>query len=140
MENKQYKTWEMMKRLSERKEKDDLVFINQHGVRLGKSANGFLEILEPCPYKKFSLDSNVDLDDAIWTEVSNEPLTFIDVVNSSKDCLVKHDLLELKISEETFESLQRYLPLDTVMYKLSLCFKESDLKEVILNGEWYLKR
>jgi hypothetical protein len=66
---------------------------------------------------------------------TKEPVTFIDALRSSKKVMIKHQDLdgELSYMSETYNDI------DDVMYNISNYFTAEGVREILLNGEWYIE-
>ncbi len=116
------KTWEMIKELTENPEK---IFRNQNGE--GISVLSGNELYFDDGYK------NIYLCDE-WEEVK-ESVSFIDALRSGKKVMIKHQDLdgELSYMSETYNEI------DDVMYNISNYFTAEGVREILLNGEWYIE-
>ena len=85
-------------------------------------------------------------------EEMGEKVCFYDVLHRSNDCKVIHPYIEeykkekcacddYFIAEYWYSIISNeYLSLDKLFLGLSCMFEEDELKEIINNGEWYLKK
>lgn len=96
------------------------IYINENGFLQLEGENGF-----SCNYSTCA-----DLE-AVY-ELKQQPVTFEEVLNSDKKCMVEHE----KLTHETFKE---YVDFDVLMNRLSRTFFEVQLKEIIKNGKWYLE-
>ena len=64
-----------------------------------------------------------------------KPVTFIDALKSGKRVMIKHQDLdgELSYMSETYNDI------DDVMYNISNYFTAEGVREILLNGEWYIE-
>jgi len=116
------KTWEMIKRLTENPKKKF------------KSDLGEVEIFNGC------LVWSSDMGDVIinnptlnmnWEEVK-ESVSFIEAVKSGKRIKVVHGFT---IDDE----LDCYMPLDDLLYELSNQYYANQMRNIILDGKWYIE-
>lgn len=113
------KTWEMM----------------QHsGKKFKRKSDGF--VIEITPDGTLYWDSGhrfLNINDE-WEEVK-DPVTFIDALKSGKRVMIKHQDLdgELSYMSETYNDI------DDVMYNISNYFTAEGVREILLNGEWYIE-
>lgn len=63
------------------------------------------------------------------------PVTFEDVLNSSKLCKVVHPAL---MEEHSFRCFEQFATFALVMERLSNLFDSDTFKDIVKNGEWYL--
>lgn len=61
-----------------------------------------------------------------------QPVSFMEVVNSNKCCKVKYENCDTQFNEG-------FKCLDTVLYFLSFEYPPSTLREIIKNGKWYIE-
>lgn len=72
-------------------------------------------------------------------------VSFMEVVNSERDCRVEHSLLDIVIPTEEDNSYyyefnnKGYLPLNCLLHILGGHLGVRKVKEVILEGKWYLE-
>lgn len=118
------KTWEMIKELTENPEK---IFKNQYGVEIrvlpdndlffgGEIGHNFIGITDE------------------WEEVK-DPVTFIDALKSGKRVMIKHQDLDGELSYMS----EIYNEIDDVMYNISNYFTAEGVREILLNGKWYIE-
>lgn len=64
-----------------------------------------------------------------------KPVTFIDVLRSNKKVMIKHQDIdgELSYMRETYNEI------DDVMYNISNYFTAEGVREILLNGEFYIE-
>lgn len=64
-----------------------------------------------------------------------KPVTFIDVLRSNKKVMIKHQDIdgELSYMSETYNEI------DDVMYNISNYFTAEGVREILLNGKWYIE-
>lgn len=113
------KTWEMIEELVKNPDKnfkrlsDGLEVRNTHGRFNWESGHAFLGVEDE------------------WEEVK-EPVSFIEAVKSKKEIKVEHYL--------TVESnLDCYMYLDDFLYELDYNYTSDQVRDIILNGEFYIK-
>lgn len=144
---KRYKTWEVIKMLSENPK---LQFKNEDGhiITTEKVESHFLKYSNN--KTEININNNLKLE-AKW-ELIQESVTFEEVLNSDKECRVEHEILndlrkEYCLDEdfdaqyliEELNILEVFLPFTDCMYHLANLLNEIQLKEVIKNGRWYLE-
>ncbi len=126
------KTWEMIKELTENPEKE---FVQKYNKKLHvfMTVDGevFYGIDGDGQTKPLVLDNWLKQE---WEEVK-EPVTFIDALRSDKKVMIKHQDLdgELRYMSETYNDI------DDVMYNISSYFTAEGVREILLNGEWYIE-
>lgn len=112
------KTWEMIEELAKNPDKsfkrlsDGLEVRNTHGRFNWESGHAFLGVEDE------------------WDE-AKEPITFIEAVRSKKEIKVEHYLIIGCI-------LDHYMPLSTFLYELSCCYTNDQVRDIILNGKYYI--
>lgn len=62
-----------------------------------------------------------------------QPVSFMDVVNSNKKCRVEHDFLKDSVWYNDYKEFE------DMLYDLGKCYASVDIKKVILEGKWYLE-
>ena len=120
------KTWEMIKELTENPEK-----------KFKEKSFGQVEMFKGYLVQSSNMDIiviNKDILEKEWEEVK-EPVSFIDVLRSGKKVMIKHQDIdgELSYMSETYNDI------DDVMYNISNYFTAEGVREILLNGEWYIE-
>jgi hypothetical protein len=62
-----------------------------------------------------------------------QPVSFMEVVNSDKYCKVEHEILK----DNTL--VKDYSKFDIIMYELSETYESDELRKIILEGKWYIE-
>ena len=122
------KTWEMIKELRENPNKK---FISQKGTEYEMLA----QIKHGCLYIKDTLRRLTSISlDREWEEVK-EPVDFMDALRSGKKVMIKHQDIDggLNYMSETYNEI------DDVMYNISNYFTAEGVREILLNGKWYIE-
>lgn len=112
-------TWEMIKELTEKPEKefkrvsDGLVMRNLHNSFYWDSGHKFFS-----PFDK-------------WEEVK-EPISFMEVVKSGKGFTVRHELIQRKSDFENLDLCDFILELADIFYP-------EQIQEILLEGKFYIE-
>ncbi|APM39437.1 hypothetical protein [Clostridium kluyveri] len=128
-----YKTWEAMKMLTENPKLKFKVESGDCTQTLLLVSGGIRVDCEGC-YGCQTCSLRLD---GKWKEVQG-PVTFMEAVESDGRVKVEHVLLS-KLTKCRESTLKQYNPLCDLMYLLGRELLSSELKEVILNGKWYIK-
>ena len=115
------KTWQMIKKLTEDVDRE---FIREDGLIISTSIDDTL--LWERGY------SHINLHDG-WEEVK-KPVDFITAVASGSRIRVEHDLVQ----EDPYYLLNYFCAMDEVVADLTEYFSE-DIREIIINGKWYIE-
>ena len=120
------KTWEMIKALTENPEK------KFKGKILGQA-----ELYEGILVWSSSMEDVVISNTLLkmeWEEVK-EPVSFIEAVESEKKIRVEHEYLDGSLETLT----TNYHGIDDVLYTIGNCFDGDGVRDIILNGKWYIE-
>lgn len=127
-----YKTWEVIKMLTENKE---LIFKSM-------TCDTCLSIIHTkfisAKNKQYArLDINID---DKWTLIE-QSVTWEEIMARNENCRVEHEIInESNFDEEYFQELQEFNSFDKVIYILSNNLDDKQLKAIIKEGKWYLEQ
>jgi hypothetical protein len=82
--------------------------------------------------------------DMEWTLIP-QPVSFMEVLKSTKAVRVEHkSVTNIPASKLEINTIQRmnngeYVLLDDLMYYLSYKFEPEELRDILLNGKWYIE-
>lgn len=128
------KTYELEEAIKMLKENNKLEFeIN----RINNSSVLFIDVAGrlKCEDKKSGSDDYILAADK-W-KLIQQPVTFMEAVKSTKRVKVEHEYIS-NLIRRGHDSLKNYMPFAGLMSLLSDYLVSSDLKQVILNGKWYI--
>ena len=132
---KKYKTWEAIKMITENN-KLEFDWHNDYGwIGRLKRDNKIVDTVN-C-YDKNGNEVSIGLDEE-WVLVQ-KPVNFMDAVNSCNNIRVEHEYIS-NLIKEGYGCLKDYMNIIGIMAIFSENFDECDLKEVILNGKWYIEK
>lgn len=132
---KTYKTWEVIKMLSENPKLKFKKHSPGNSIVLGAKVIGFSSFLKLCrtDFTDKTLDNSMKLDEE-WTLIQ-EPVGFMKAVQSGKKIKVEHEAIkhfELKCTSE-------YLTLFVVVEELAKNLDSISLREIITEGKFYIE-
>ena len=131
---KKYKGWEIAKLISEGKLEGRTIqkVTNSHGIAC-KELNMFFNVSSEMVFHKGGNEggSSFLTNGKVEYILPQEPVTFMDCVNSDKLVRVEHESLK----EGGFSSLYRF---DVLIFHMTN-LGATKLKKVILEGKWYLE-
>lgn len=140
--SKLYKGWEIAKMIDEGVLKDgDKIkspLGSEYEIYMGGVFSSFGKYVE--------LGSSMLASNSAFYEIIpkvQEPVSFMDAVNSDKRCRVEHKLIDGYYSIHTSQPFGKYLydyhKLYIHMHALSEVFNDEKFKDIIKNGKWYLE-
>lgn len=136
---KTYKTWEVIKMLSENPKLrfrdcsyETVVIV---GTGKGSLGTSFLEVCESSFGDK-TLDGNVDLESE-WTLIQQEPVDFMTAVKSGKRIRIEHELLRKDYFD--FDFITEYKELSTILEELGKKFLSTYIERIITEGKFYIE-
>lgn len=135
---KTYKTWEVIKILTENPKLEFEIINSQPSKNKGKlfvSRTGYLRIVWDINSDLKGIDGNITLNDK-WILIQ-QPTSFVKVLKSEKRVKVEHEIMLGLIPLEP--RLKDYERFSMLMMFLSKHLASDKLKEVILNGKWYIE-
>lgn len=119
------KTWEMIKELTENPNKKFKLKGEENEIytsdREGKDGIDLIDI------------DFITIHDE-WEEVK-EPVSFMEAVKSDKRIRVEHKL----VNDSDIGDLITFTPLDCLICALGEEYNKYEVKDILLNGEWYIE-
>jgi hypothetical protein len=136
---KKYKTWEVIKMLTEN---NKLKFRTVDNYTLANNGYGLLQAYSNAG-KQIDWSGNIQLKDE-WTLVQ-QPVSFMEVLKSTKAIRVEDEFINTleanECDKEFLDDLLRgeFKTLDDLLYYLSFYADEKELRDILLNGKWYIE-
>lgn len=127
-------TWKMIKELTENPEKEFVSYELQgsRDVLKTKSIKGAIRFSnEEGNWHEVLI--GVDLGRE-WEEVK-QPVDFMTAVKSGKRIRIEHDL----VNEFGVEDLTHFSSIDCLLYALGEDYNAKEVKDIIVNGKWYIE-
>lgn len=107
----------------------------QHsGKKFKRKSDGLIVTIDKDSTIHDSIYEYLNINDE-WEEVK-EPVDFMDALKSGKKVMIKHQDIdgELSYMSETYNDI------NDVMYNISNYFTAEGVREIFLNGEWYIEQ
>lgn len=126
------KTWELFKKLLESPQKKFKCLSEpQVGSIIGRDESGLIDWFKNGVPEGtyFNIQNTLDWE---WEEIK-EPVSFMEAVESGKLLKVNHEIIVKTKYLETFNLL------DGLINELSRDFSHSEMRDIILNGKWYIE-
>lgn len=131
---KTYKTWEIIKMLSENPKLKFKKHSPGNSIVLGAQVIGFSSFLKlyRTDFTDKTLNNNIKLDEE-WTLIQ-EPVSFMEAVQSGKKMECKHEKL---YGDEDLG--YKYNSLATVLYLLQSRYTSEEITNIITEGKFYIE-
>ena len=131
---KKYKGWEIAKLISEGKLEGRTIqkVTNSHGIAC-KELNMFFNVSSEMVFHKGGNEggSSFLTNGKVEYILPQEPVTFMDCVNSDRLIRVEHEISDRLMGKGVYW-------IDVVMHRIST-LSSTDMRKVILEGKWYLE-